>query len=73
MQSNRVLIGKISKYKAIVKKVEFSRYAYWRVTYSVAPGVDLTIASCHNGIGPTQALADAAITLKELTGQEVSQ
>ena len=63
----------IAKYDAIVSHVEFDNYAYWEVTYSVAPGMYRTITVCYAGIGPQEAVRLANTTLTVTTGQKVMQ
>lgn len=65
------LLQQTLKYTAIRKRVEMNPYGLWAVTYSAAPGVDITMTVCQTGITPERAaeLADVALTVS--TGQEV--
>lgn len=65
------LLEQTRRYAAIRKSADMGPYGYWTVTYSAAPGVDITVQVCQTGITPATAasLADAALTA--LTGQKV--
>lgn len=65
------LQSSLKRYKAIAKSTEISRYGYWSVTYSCAPGVDLTVMVATLGITEQQARTLAAHALFITTGQEV--
>lgn len=53
----------MASYKPIVMSVEMSRYGYWIVTLSVAPGLRMQVMLCQVGITPDRAAADALATL----------
>lgn len=61
----------ISRYDAFVKDVRLNRYGYWSVTYSVAPGVDLTVTVARLGVSPEEAATLSADSLLTTTGQKV--
>ena len=61
------------KYNAIVMGVRMSDYGYWVVTFSVSPGVYMSMMICQTGITPDQALALAGVTLSSQTGQKVTK
>lgn len=67
------LRSQIGQYKAIRKNVLMGPYGLWNVTYSCAPGVDLTVTICQTGITPERAAELGDATLKLQTGQEVMQ
>lgn len=71
MRSNEALRKAIAKYDAIVKGVEFTSYAYWQVTFSVAPAVDLAVLVCDNTLSGERAIEQAVVTLRYTTGQRV--
>lgn len=73
MPSNQALQEAIAKYDALEKNIRFSTFGYWVVTYSCAPGVNMSIMVAGTGIGPAQARQAAEITLGHQTGQKVSQ
>jgi hypothetical protein len=49
-----------------------SGYGYWVVTYSCAPGVDMSVMICDTGITADQAEELAEPTLLTMTRQEVT-
>ena len=63
--------ARTDKYDALVKDVRMSDYGYWVVTYSVSPGVDLSVMLCQTGLTPDQAREQAALALGTMTGQKV--
>ena len=66
------LLGITARYDAIVKSVEIGYGGYWVVTFSCAPGVDMPVTVCQNGISRDQARELAAQTLLTITGQKVT-
>lgn len=71
LQFKPVLNAQLVKYDAIVISVEMSRYGYWQVTYSAAPGLYIPITVCETGITPNQARTLADASLEHLAGQKV--
>jgi hypothetical protein len=67
----QALNASIDRYDAIVTSVRMSDYGYWVVTYSVAPGVAMSVMVCQTGISPVQALTAGQATLTAQTGQKV--
>jgi len=63
----------LRRYKAIRKSVQLSSYGYWSVTYSVAPGIDLSILVATLGVTPDTAETLADYTLFTTTGQDVME
>lgn len=72
MPSNRDLKRQLDKYDAIMLRVEMSDYGYWRVTYSVAPGVYLPVTVCENGITSAEAVTRANAVVAATTQQVVT-
>lgn len=62
----------LAKYSAFVKDVRMSDYGYWVVTYSVAPGVDMSVMICQTGISREQAPELGHVTVSSQTGQRVT-
>jgi hypothetical protein len=69
--SNAALGQALAKYDAFVSNVRMSDYGYWVVTYSVAPGVTLSLMMCDNGYTQSEAVAAAGTVLTAQTGQKV--
>lgn len=56
-----------------VSKTAYSDHAYWQVTFSVAPGLDLTVTVCDHYIDEQTAIDQATVTLREIIGQIVTE
>jgi hypothetical protein len=61
------------KYDALTMSVRMSDYGYWVVTYSVSPGVYMSVMVCKTGISADQARDLGSITLSSQTGQRVTR
>jgi hypothetical protein len=61
----------LAKYDAFVSSVEMNNYGYWQVTFSVAPGLSLSLTCCQTGIDREQAVDSVTGTLRMVTGQTV--
>ena len=70
-RSQRALLAILARYDALVKSAEYTNHAYWRVTFSCAPGVDLSLLVCDAYIGEQTAIDQAIVTLRSVTGQNV--
>lgn len=70
-RSQRALLAILARYDAIVSDVTYTDYAYWRVTFSCAPGVDLSVMVCDPYIDGQMAVDQAIVTLRNVTGQSV--
>jgi hypothetical protein len=70
-RSRQALLAILARHDAIVKDVTFSHYAYWRVTFSAAPGVDLSVMVWDAYIDAQSAIDQAIVTLRSVTGQNV--
>lgn len=55
----------MSKYAPLVSDIRQSKYGYWIVTISVAPGLSVSIMIAKLGITPSEA-ADLALTGRPL-------
>ena len=53
-------------YSAIPLKTEMTDQGYWRVTWSVRPGLCLPVTCCKVGISRSEALEATAVTLAAL-------
>ena len=72
MQRSRgALLAILARHDAIVTGVEYTDNAYWRVTFSCAPGVDLALLVCDPYIDGKTAIDQAIVTLRSVTGQSV--
>jgi hypothetical protein len=65
------LRDQLAKYDALVSDVSMSDYGYWAVTYSVAPGLSMSVTVCKTGITREQARDHGNIVLTWQTGQRV--
>ena len=70
-RSQQALLAILARHDAIVKDVAFTSYAYWRVTFSCAAGVDLSVMVCDPYIDGKTAVDQAIVTLRNVTGQSV--
>lgn len=65
------LQDQLAKYDALLSSVVMSDYGYWQVTYSVAPGLSLSVTICQTGINSAKAAELGQIALASATGQKV--
>lgn len=70
-RSRRALLAILARHDALVKDAVYTNYAYWRVTFSCAPGVDLSVLVWDAYIGSQTAIDQAIVTLRSVTGQSV--
>lgn len=47
-----------------------SKYGYWIVSWSVAPGKTMSVMLCRVGITREEAISDSMVSLKSVTGKE---
>lgn len=73
MRSRAALTAILKRSNPLVKNVEFTHYSYWRVTFSVAPGVDMSVMVCNPYIDGQTATDQALLTLRSITGQIVAE
>lgn len=69
----RVSHANPDKYDALVMNVRMSDYGYWVVTYSVTPGVYMSVMICQTGITQAQASELGNVTVGNQTGQRVAK
>lgn len=70
-RSRAALLAILARHDALVASAEYTNNAYWRVTFSCAPGVDLALLVCDPYIGVQTAIDQATVTLRSVTGQSV--
>lgn len=68
----RVSHARTDKYDALTMDVRMSDYGYWVVTYSVTPGVYMSVMICQTGISRDQACELGSVTVRSRTGQRVA-
>lgn len=68
----RVSHVRTDKYDALIMSVRMSDYGYWVVTYSVSPGVYMSVMICQTGISADQATDLGNVTVGSQTGQKVT-
>jgi hypothetical protein len=71
--STRALADQLAKYDALVSDVRMSDYGYWVVTYSVAPGLSMSVMVCNTTLDKDSAPTALSAALAALTGQTVRQ
>lgn len=69
----KVSHARTDKYDALTMDVWMSDYGYWVVTYSVSPGVYMSIMICQTGITADQAYDLGTVALSSQTGQKVTK
>jgi hypothetical protein len=69
----RVSHARTDKYDAIPMSVRMSDYGYWVVTYSVSPGVYMSVMICQTGVTADQAHHLGSLTVSSQTGQRVTK
>lgn len=69
----RVSHARTDKYDALEINVRMSDYGYWVVTYSVSPGVYMSVMICQTGITADQARDLGTVALSNQTGQKVTR
>lgn len=58
-----------SKYEPIPLDVTQSKYGYWVVTISVAPGLRMQVMTCKLGVTPEEATTSGLASLLGLAGK----
>lgn len=71
--STQALSEQLAKYDALISNVRMSDYGYWVVTYSVAPGLSLSMMVCNTTLSRDSAPTALSAALTALTGQAVRQ
>jgi hypothetical protein len=69
--STQALQEQLAKYDALVSNVRMSDYGYWVVTYSVAPGLSLSMMVCDTTLDKSSAPSSLTGALSAMTGQTV--
>lgn len=69
--SRPVLTQQLGRYRAIRKDIKLNLWGYWEVTYSCAPGIDLTLTHAKMGGSPSEAIMATDALLSYLTNQEI--
>lgn len=70
-RSRQALLAILARHDAIVTASDYRIFGYWRVTFSAAPGVDLSCLVCDPYIDGQTAIDQAIVTLRSVTGQNV--
>lgn len=69
--SSQALTEQLARYDALVSDVRMSDYGYWVVTYSVAPGLSISVMSCETTHNRDSAPKALSVVLRAVTGQTV--
>lgn len=73
MRSRAALNALLRRSDPIVKDARYTAFGYWRVTFSVVAGLDMSVMVCNAYVDRDMAVDQALITLRNITGQIVTE
>lgn len=73
MRSRSALNAILLRSDPLVKNASYTNFGYWRVTFSVVAGLDMSVMVCDPYIDRQSAIDQALITLRNVTGQIVTE